>query len=178
PAREKVTELKFAVADLGSNIQELLRKAEGIASLEKGFGQDRIQAAPQAHAHAILAAIGPDHGVPKDRIRVGWYVSQKERRHLERTPAQAVAHVDTEILQGSMIRSVVQRSYCRGVSTNVLMRGPTHVFPGNVGQRYFHGQSVGKRKIRVQNHAIREHVAGIQSAAIGEGMQSIETVLV
>ena len=129
PARENVTELQFPVAHLGSNIQELLRKAEGIAPLEKCSGQDRIQAAQRAHAHAILAAIGPDYGVPKDRIRVGGYVSHKERRHLDRPPAQAVAHFGTEILQASMIRAVVKRNYCRGVSTNVLMRGRTDDFP-------------------------------------------------
>src|SRR5215472_5720294 len=42
PAREQVPDLKFAVANLGRNVRELLPDAEGIAPLEKRSGQDRI----------------------------------------------------------------------------------------------------------------------------------------
>src|SRR5260370_40357274 len=45
PAREQVTDLKFAVAHLGRNLYELLPNAEAIAPLDKCSGQDRIQAA-------------------------------------------------------------------------------------------------------------------------------------
>ena len=89
PAREKVTELKFGVAAFDSNLRHLLRKSKRIATLDKCLWQDRIQAAPEIHAGAILTDVESNSGVPEGRIVVGWNGGLKKRYYLQRTLTQA-----------------------------------------------------------------------------------------
>lgn len=178
PAREKVTELKFGVAAFGSNVRHFLRESKRIAPLDKCLWQDRIQAAPEIHANAILAEIDSDGGMRQGRVVVAWYGGLKERYYLQRSLTQAVAHVETEVLQRSMKASVVQRDRRFGPSADQRMSVATHVLPADVRQRYSHRKLVGEREIRVQNYATQEDMAAILGPAIGVDMKAIEAVLI
>ena len=72
PAREKVTELKFGVAAFQSNVRDLLRKSKRITPLHKCLWQDRIQAAPEIYAYAMLTEICSDGGMRQGLIAVAW----------------------------------------------------------------------------------------------------------
>src|ERR1051326_8712224 len=133
PVRKKITELRFGIAALRSDVSHPLGKPECIAPLNKRLWQDRIQAAPQIYAGAILAEIDSGGSMCQSRIMVARYGGLKERCYLQRTLIQAVAHVETEVLQRSMNASVVQRDRGFGPSADRRMSVATHVLPTDVG---------------------------------------------
>src|SRR5207247_8903183 len=103
----KVTERSFNVATVRRNTQDALDKRVPIASLQKSFGQNRVQATTEIHSHMIFALISSNGGVCEVCITMARKNHGKKGSQNYGALEEMVSKVDCEVLKSRVVGSVI-----------------------------------------------------------------------